>query len=328
MGILIIDDSKVIRNFFAHMLDKEGYKQIHTASSAAEAYQILDIDEDKRQKNKKNAGIDLILLDILLEESDGIEICKKIKQTPYLEDVPVIMVTARSEMDWLDRAFKAGAMDYILKSASEIEFLARVSSALKLREEMKKRKRKEVQLRELNKKLEKMVSIDGLTGLSNRRFFDKTLRQLWDRCYRLGEDISLIMIDIDNFKLFNDTYGHLAGDECLREVAEKIENVVHKPDDLIARYGGEEFAVVLPGTDLAGALTVAERIRSGVLDLEIENKKSDVSDYLTVSLGCVTTQPLVRAEEEKIKGFIDSADKFLYAAKEAGRNTIKYSKQE
>ena len=324
MGILIIDDSRVIRNFFAHILKKEGYKQIHTAGSAAEAYQILGIGTGDGQKKKQDLDIDLILLDILLEKSDGIEVCKKIKQIPFLEDIPVIMVTARSELDWLEKAFKAGAMDYIIKSASEIEFLARVNSALRLREEMKKRKRKEVQLRELNKKLEEMVSIDGLTGLSNRRFFDKTLKQLWNKCYRLGDYLSLIMIDIDHFKYFNDTYGHLDGDECLRDVASRIENVGHKPTDLIARYGGEEFAVVLPGTDLAGALTVAERIRSGVLDLKIENKKSTVHDYLTVSLGCVAVQPDCQAGEEVVKEFIDQADKLLYEAKEAGRNTIKY----
>lgn len=320
MRILIVDDSRVIRKFFSNMLKKAGYKNIVCAASASEAFEILGLIDG----GKKTKEIDLILLDILLEEADGIEVCRQIKQEPDLEDIPVIMVTAHSKMGWLEKAFNAGAMDYIIKSASQIEFMARVNSALRLRKEMKKRKKKEKKLEQLNEKLEKMVSVDGLTGLSNRRLFDKTLEQEWNKAFRSGKDLSLIMIDIDNFKDFNDTYGHLEGDECLKEVAKKLEEVVHRPGDLIARYGGEEFAVILPKTDSRGVLTVAERIRGGIEEMEIEHEKSDVSDYVTVSLGCVTASPQQK-NGEKIKEMVATADRALYRAKEGGRNRIEFN---
>ncbi|MFW6278720.1 MAG: diguanylate cyclase [Bacillota bacterium] len=320
MGILIVDDSRVIRKFFANILREKGYNKIFLAGSAPEAYEILGVGE-----NKDTSGeIDLILLDILLEECDGIEVCRRIKREPQLKDVPVIMVTARSEMDWLEKAFDAGAMDYIIKSSSQVEFTVRVSSALRLREEMKKRKKKEKQLKKLNKKLEKMVSVDGLTGLSNRRFFDKTVTTEWKKAARKGENLSLIMIDIDFFKDYNDTYGHLAGDECLKRVAAKLSVTVHRPGDLIARYGGEEFAVVLPDTNKEGTLTVAERIREGVENLNIIHEESGISEYVTVSLGCVTAAPEQSISENRVKEFIDAADQALYQAKEMGRNTVKF----
>ncbi|MGM0643624.1 MAG: diguanylate cyclase, partial [Thermodesulfobacteriota bacterium] len=179
------------------------------------------------------------------------------------------------------------------------------------------------ELTRVNEKLETMSYIDGLTGVPNRRKFDSVLKNEWRRCGRSRQFLTLIMLDIDYFKLFNDRYGHLEGDDCLKKVAETISGIPGRPGDFVGRYGGEEFAVVLPGTDEAGARQIAEKILITVQNLKIEHEDSDVSPYLTVSLGAVTAVPGQRISD---KDFVDTADQLLYKAKEAGRNQFRIEK--
>ena len=177
--------------------------------------------------------------------------------------------------------------------------------------------RAEQELKKLNEKLKMLSVIDGLTQIPNRRRFDEYLGIEWKRHYRDKDCLSVIICDIDFFKLYNDTYGHQAGDDCLQKVARAIHDCAHRPADLAARYGGEEFVVVLPCTDADGAMAVAEEIRTHVKNLEIVHEKSKVNDHVTLSLGVATMVPGADNSEEDL---VARADEALYEAKENGRN--------
>lgn len=170
-----------------------------------------------------------------------------------------------------------------------------------------------------NDQLSRLSNTDGLTALANRRRFDEALDEEFRRLRRSGEPLSLIMIDLDSFKAYNDHYGHVAGDACLRRVATRLAEMVRSPPDLAARYGGEELAVILPGTDAQGARLVAERIRQAIADLAIPHATSWVADHVTASLGVTT---LVPNGGQSVRDLIHSADEQLYRAKHAGRNRV------
>ncbi len=302
---------------------KNNHDPLFYAASAEEAFEVLGIGDQEAA-----GSIDLVLLDIMLPGIDGIETCKRIKEVEKYSDVPVIMVTARTDLEYIERAFNAGALDYIQKPVRKIELLARVNSALRLRREMKERREREEELEiitslleDANRELEKMASIDGLTGLANRMLFDKFLDREWKSALREDKKLALIMLDIDFFKYYNDFYGHQAGDECLKRLAKKLDEITYRPRDLAARYGGEEFAVIMPDTDIQGGIKVAERIRSGVESMEIPHEKSKVSGYVTVSVGVAIALP---GNEEGVEALINASDQALYLAKNDGRNRVKF----
>ncbi|HSF71551.1 MAG TPA: diguanylate cyclase, partial [Methylotenera sp.] len=175
------------------------------------------------------------------------------------------------------------------------------------------------QLQVANKELQRLANSDGLTQLANRRRFDEYLEHEWRRLGREKKLLSLILCDVDFFKGYNDTYGHQAGDDCLRLVAQTIQSNVHRSADLVARYGGEEFAVILPNTDIQGAIDVAERIRLGIKNLQVLNAGSQISDYITVSCGVASVIPKL---ENFPASLIEMADVALYAAKAKGRDQV------
>jgi len=181
------------------------------------------------------------------------------------------------------------------------------------------RKYAENMLKQANEQLERLSASDGLTGVANRRCFDQTLEREWNRTKRTGESLSLIMSDVDFFKLFNDTYGHQGGDDCLKAVAGVLSDQAKRGGDCVARYGGEEFAVILSATDGKGAESVAERIRAAVQELGLEHKKSGVAPCVTLSLGVATTIP---NDAETPEMLIKRADEALYRAKSSGRNRV------
>ena len=315
INILIVDDQEEIRLLLGHILRKAGYEELDFSSTAQETFAIIKAKED----------IDLILLDINLPDKNGIEICKELKSKEKLKDTPIIMVTGEEDNNTLDRAFSAGAIDYITKPVARIELRARVGSALQLRKEIKERNAREKELeetakklKEANKKLEKLASKDGLTGLTNRRLFDKLVREEWQRARRNKDYLGLIMLDIDYFKEYNDFYGHQKGDDCLKKLANTMKDVIKRPGDLVARYGGEEFVVVLPQTDLSGTERIAEKIRQEIVNRKILHHESKVSDYVTVSLGAAVAHP--NSKENRVEKLIEVADNLLYEAKEKGRN--------
>lgn len=321
MAIVIVDDTTFGLEVIKAFLMKAGYTDVITAKSARELYQLVDGYSDRGI-----VEIDLILMDIVMPEVDGIEACRNIKKREWLADVPVIMVTATTEKDSLQQAFSAGAMDFIKKPLERVELLSRVRSALRLKHETARRKARETellevthQLQEANERLQSLSFLDGLTGIANRRHFDQELLQECRRAQREGIALSLIMIDIDYFKAFNDTYGHLKGDDCLKTVANILKKTLKRPGDFVARYGGEEFAVVLPNTEHEGAAIVAEELRANIERECIAHLNSLCANYVTVSLGVVTR---FSEQAETPADLILAADRALYRSKHEGRNRV------
>lgn len=312
-NILIIDDVPTNLSILAQTLREQGFT-VWVATSGNAALEQLS-----------HALPDLILLDIQMPGMDGLETCEKLKADLRTHDIPVIFMTALSEQENKVKGLSLGAVDYITKPFQDAEVLARVKIHLSLRElhlnlqrEIEVRKRVEAKLAQANASLHRLAHIDGLTQVANRYRFDQDLEQAWRRLQRDHESLSLILCDVDYFKLFNDHYGHQAGDDCLRQVAQAIQTAVNRPDDLVARYGGEEFAVILPSTPGPGAEKVAIAISAEVLKLAIPHKISTVSQHITMSLGIATVIP---HPEQTVDALIELADKALYRAKSEGRNT-------
>jgi len=248
---------------------------------------------------------DLVLLDIMMPGMDGYEVCTRIKHDPATYDIPVIFISAKSEVEDETRGLEVGAIDFITKPISPPIVKARVRNHLLL-------KRQADLLRSLS-------FLDGLTGIANRRRFDETMAREWRRCGRSHQPMSLIILDVDHFKAYNDHYGHQAGDECLRALAEVLADRVKRPSDLDARYGGEEFVCLLPETENEGAEQVAERLRAAVADRDIPHAHSPVAPHVTISLGVATMMPGPGGTPDQLAQL---ADQLLYQAKRSGRNRV------
>lgn len=327
MGILIVDDSKESRDLLKNFLKGAGYKDITTASSAQEAFDALGMNGEHRH----NVPFKAILMDVVMPEMNGIEACRIIREDAHLADIPLIMVTAIGEQESLNEAFESGATDYITKPVKKVELLARIRAVLRLNQEMERRKVREKelidtlkQLSEANRVLTLLSAQDGLTGLANRRHFDEHFSAEWRRAMRDRQPLSLVMVDIDHFKLYNDHYGHQGGDDCLRKVAAIIGQVARRPADIAARYGGEEFVMVLPETPLEGAIRIAEEAAASVRALQLPHAKSLVAPHVTVSMGVACVVP---NREKEMKELVERADKALYAAKRQGRDRVKAAEE-
>jgi diguanylate cyclase (GGDEF)-like protein len=323
MHILIVDDSEELRAVVERFLHSGGFPRVSQAASAEETYGLLGLSGSKPQTQ---APIDLVILDINLPGTNGIEACERIKSDPQYRDLPIVMLTGSTDIELLERSFDAGASDYITKPFHSIELLARLRSLAKLRIETEQRKAREQELlavkRDLEDALEALERLsrrDSLTGVSNRRDFDETLQREWNRARRHRSVISLALVDIDHFKRFNDTHGHPFGDSCLVAVAEALRGTAKRGSDLVARYGGEEFAVLYPDTGYDDALRRAQALREAVAALRIEDKSSDLSARVTVSIGVAT---LVPSGDLSPSQLIKLADMALYDSKAAGRNRV------
>lgn len=249
---------------------------------------------------------DLILLDIVMPQMDGYEVCDRLKADPRTRTIPVIFVTAMDLEEDETKGLALGAIDYITKPIRPPIVRARVRNHLELK-----------RYRDL---LERLTTTDGLTGIANRRRFDAFLESEWSRARRSQKPLSLIMLDIDFFKAFNDHYGHLAGDDCLRQVAQCLDGRVRRPADLVARYGGEEFACLLPETNAMGAATMAKRFLESMNELNIPHAYSEAADHVTLSMGVATIIPLIGQPSSEL---VRRADQLLYEAKQNGRNQFR-----
>jgi diguanylate cyclase (GGDEF)-like protein len=249
--------------------------------------------------------LDLVLLDVMMPGIDGFEVCRRLKADAATRDIPIIFVTAHNDVAAETRGLELGAVDFISKPINPAIVRARVKTHLTLKAH--------------SDLLRQWVYFDGLTGAHNRRCFDERLAVECARATREGSALSVILLDVDFFKRFNDRYGHQAGDDCLRRIAEAMKAVVKRPADLVARYGGEEFVCLLPQTPLAGALVVARELCQRIHALKIENADSSAATAVTASLG-VCTRPIgtLATAAQLLRG----ADVQLYAAKSNGRNQI------
>ena len=316
MTIAVVEDDANMRLLLQRYLEAAGHRQIKQFSRAEDFLEFSDNTEDE---------LSIVLMDIHLPGIDGVEAVRKYKKFAP-DTVSLLAITGEDDPETMERAFEAGCMDYIRKPITKMELLARVESALRISNflkdlEIKNQRLENYQkkLKEQNRRLKELSYEDSLTGLANKRKFNSFLKREWKRMQRNKLPISLIFIDIDFFKKFNDHYGHEAGDAALKRVGECIKTEVKRPADLAARYGGEEFVVVLPETDLEGAATVAETIRKKTEAMKLNHAPGLKSNFVTVSAGVAARCPDSNSDSNKL---VEEADAALYQAKEAGRNRV------
>ncbi|MBF0340151.1 MAG: diguanylate cyclase [Magnetococcales bacterium] len=292
--VLIVDDEPANIEVLAKLLHSD-----HRVLFTTDPGRVMGLADQKFP--------DLILMDVVMPGMDGYEVCRRLKQQESTQDIPVIFVTAMGEEQFEAIGFEAGGVDYVTKPVKPFLLRARVKTHIDL-------KRK-------NDLLKRLASLDGLTGIANRRTLDEFLHQEWHRSIRNQSHLSALLIDVDYFKKFNDHFGHQAGDLCLKEIAGALTRSLERKTDLVARYGGEEFACLLPETPLQGAIHSAEKIQQEVAALAIPHPGSDVAGIVTLSIGVVTFTPAKGQEPETL---LAAADELLYFAKQSGRNRIQH----
>ena len=295
--VLVVDDEPANIHALGALL-KDEYR-VQVANSGDKALGIV--------QDKTRSLPDMILLDIQMPGIDGYEVCRHLKDDPRTEAIVVIFVTARNAMSDEEHGLRLGAADYVSKPISPAIVRARVDTHMNL-------KRK-------TDMLERLALLDGLTGIHNRRYLDEQLEREVNRAYRDELSLSVIMIDIDHFKPFNDNYGHGEGDQCLKRITQALTGALLRPGDTLCRYGGEEFTALLPDTDSIGVQRVAHRLRERVESLVIPHEYSSVSGVVTISLGTASIESH-EARETTGETLLKRADDALYAAKHAGRNRV------
>jgi two-component system chemotaxis family response regulator WspR len=314
--VLLIDDQVMISEAVRRALSSEEDIEFHYCQDPTKAIKLAA---------EINATV--ILQDLVMPEVDGLMMVRYFRVNKATSKIPIIVLSTKEEASIKSEAFTLGANDYMVKLPDKIEMIARIRyhskayiTQLERDEAFRALEESREKLAEANLALQKLSSLDGLTGIANRRSFDETLQKEWKRSIRGEKSIGLIMLDIDFFKLYNDHYGHQGGDDCLKRVAKGLESAIHRETDFLARYGGEEFSTVLPDTDLNGAIKVAEEMRLTIKDLRIEHAKSKVTDIVSISIGVATVIPLQGMNPEIL---ITAADQALYKAKDEGRDMVK-----
>ena len=287
--LLVVDDQpiniQVLHQAFAADC------QVFMATTGEQALQVC---RDKQP--------DLVLLDVVMPGMDGFEVCRQLKADPTLRHIPVIFVTAHDDAEQETMGLDLGAVDFIAKPVNPKVVQARVRTQLTLKFQADL--------------LRQLVFLDGLTGVYNRRYFDQQLALEWARSARAGTPLSLILLDIDFFKRYNDFHGHQAGDDCIKQVAATLKGSLRRPADLVARYGGEEFACILPETAFDDAMDLAKQLQQHVRDLGIAHAGSDVAPVVTVSLGVAAREGAINGSASELLGLADAQ---LYLAKSGGR---------
>lgn len=287
--LLVVDDQPINIQVM-HQIFVADF-QVFMATSGAQALALC-----------KDNPPDLVLLDIVMPGMDGFEVCAQLKADVATHNIPVIFVTAHTDAAQETRGLEVGAVDFISKPVNPAVVRARVKThlTLKLQSDV----------------MRKLVFLDGLTGVYNRRYFDQQLAMEMARAVRNQSPLSLIMLDVDFFKRFNDHYGHQTGDDCLRQIAVTLKTALRRPADLVARYGGEEFVCILPETDFADAMAIAHELEQQVRNQAIPHADSDAGAVVTISLGVAGRSAGTPGSAEAL---LAAADAQLYKAKHAGR---------
>jgi two-component system, cell cycle response regulator len=302
--ILVADDHEDNVELLRARLEARGF-EVHAAQNGEQALELVE-----------QVQPDLILLDVMMPRMDGMEVARRMKANPRLPFIPIIMQTALDTTESKVEGLDAGADDYITKPINFAELEARVKSLLRIKALQDALSEREKELQEMNDKLLQISRTDGLTMLDNRRHLEERLDEMFEHSRRLGEPLACMMCDLDRFKSVNDTYGHQAGDEVLRQTAQLLLTEAREIDR-VGRYGGEEFMLLLPGTVLDAAVTFAERVRGAVEAHTFTVREASICRTLSAGVasypfpGIETPDDLVRA-----------ADDALYVAKESGRNKV------
>ena len=291
-SVLIVDDSRTNIAIMKDILSED--YEVFSALTGKEAL-----------KSARQENVDLILLDVVMPEMDGYEVCKRLKADQDTKNIPVIFVTSMSDMGDETKGLELGAIDYMIKPVRAPIIKARV--------------RNHLELKKYRDFLENLGMVDGLTGVWNRRHFDEVLDREWRRAMRGTNLMSVILLDIDFFKKYNDHYGHLAGDDCLRQVAKALKETARRGGDMVARYGGEEFVIITAASSSEEAQALAEKLKVCVEMLAIPHATAEISDHVTVSIGVATVHPNPCME---VADFLEKVDRALYLAKSGGRNRV------
>jgi len=315
--VLLVDDQYLVAEKIRLMFKNKPDFLFHYCDDPRDALEVAE----KYQPT-------IILVDLVMPHVDGMSLLRFFRSSESTKSIPIIVLSLKDDPKVKSTAFSAGANDYIVKIPNEVELLARVRSHSKnymIQAERDEALRKIVamqsELESSNSELQKISLQDPLTGIANRRLFDDFSSREWSQCARRRGLFSIILLDIDYFKRFNDNYGHRAGDDCLVQVAQTLKKEYYRPGDLLARYGGEEFVFVLSDTDLEGALNVAERVREAVESLLIPHEFSKVTGHVTISCGVASTH--ASSSGITLERLIEGADEALYQAKAAGRNCVR-----
>lgn len=290
--VLVIDDVDMNAALIAGVI--RSLCEVQTASSGAQGLQMA-------QQYKP----DLIVLDVMMPDMDGFEVFQQLKSDTRTAHIPVIFLTAMPEPSAEELGLNLGAADFIAKPFRTPVLLARVRYHLE-----------QVQQRRM---LERMTHVDALTGVANRRAFNAMLPREFSRLQRHNLPLALLMIDVDDFKAFNDHHGHIQGDECLQTIAQTIAQSLQRAADMVARYGGEEFVCLLPETDWEGAVQIAQNIQHRITQLQLTNRYAQAAEIVTVSIGVAAARA---SEVGSSQQLLALADQRLYRAKATGRNRI------
>jgi diguanylate cyclase (GGDEF)-like protein len=307
MKTLVVEDSQASRKIVCHYLERMGITPI----PAIDGTQAVDLFVSERP--------DMVLLDIVLPDIDGFEVARRLRHLERPGDwTPIIFLTSMTKDEDLEKGIAAGGDDYIYKPVSDVVLGAKIRAMqriIQMRYSLLVLTRK---LDTANQELKRLTSLDGLTGIANRRHFDEVLLREWRRSMRQGAEFSILMCDVDLFKAYNDSLGHHAGDDCLRRIAGALTAAMDRGGDLVARYGGEEFAVILPETSLAGGQVVAERMRQAIEALDLDHPTA-AGGKVTASFGLASGVAMPETDPTRL---VRAADKALYEAKRAGRNQV------
>ncbi|HSX51440.1 MAG TPA: diguanylate cyclase [Cellvibrio sp.] len=298
MKILLVEDSATLRFAMRNYIIDAGHEPL-VARSGEEALQLLE-----------NTPVDMIIMDVEMPGLNGFETTRLIREWLAGHWIPIIFVTGLNEDENYREGIEAGGDDYLIKPVSFMIIKAKIRAMERIAEMRD-------QLHQLNSELEALSQLDSLTQIYNRRTFNELAQQQWAQAKRHQQPISALMIDVDHFKLFNDHYGHPAGDACLKKVSQAIRSCLHRSSDILGRYGGEEFIVLLPETDAKGAMRVAQAIGEALEQLQHRHDVSPTSNYVTASIGGATC---LRTTGHDLEELIKNADRALYKAKRAGRN--------
>ncbi|SMF04621.1 response regulator receiver modulated diguanylate cyclase [Alteromonadaceae bacterium Bs31] len=300
MKILVVEDSPTLRHATSTYIRNAGHEPV-VAKCGEEALQLVD-----------KSPVDMIIMDVEMPGLDGFETTRLIREWLGEHWIPIIFVTGHSDDASLNEGIEAGGDDYLIKPVSSVILTAKILA-------MERLVTMRDQLTQMNEELRLLSQTDSLTGLYNRRTFDTKAHELWKQATRSQEPTAILLLDVDYFKLYNDEYGHQAGDECLRLISTALGRCLNRPGDILARYGGEEFIAILPNTPESGAQHVAEHIRKTIEALHIRHRASKVSDRITVSIGVSVANFTTGTN---LSRQISLADKGLYKSKEANRNCV------
>jgi two-component system chemotaxis family response regulator WspR len=311
--VLLVDDQAMIGEAIRRALHGQPNMEFHYCGDPGRAVEIAE-----------KIRPTVILQDLVMPNIDGLALVRQYRRNPLTKDIPIIVLSTKEEAVIKSDAFAAGANDYLVKLPDNVELIARIRYhskgylALLQRDEAYRALRESQQaLLERNIELARLTNVDGLTGLNNRRYFEEFAEIQWKLAIREKLWITILMIDVDDFKKYNDTYGHLAGDDVLRDVGSTIKKCAERPTDLVARFGGEEFIVILPGSPTDGGLAIGDRVCRRVERLNISHSGSVAGPVVTVSVGSASAIPL---RGDSLLVLIKTADNALYEAKRAGKN--------